>query len=118
MHGLPASFDPGVFVGRTVESVCYSENSIHIGFDGRSSVTIEGSYSFDPTGDLGLERSSVPVEVSNLMKLTGKRVEVARTEFGRDLVLTFTEGPVLVCHDDSSAYECYHVMVDGSEFHV
>ena len=41
MYPLPADFDPSFLEGQIVESVSFSENTVHINFDGHSSITLE-----------------------------------------------------------------------------
>jgi hypothetical protein len=41
VYGLPKDFDGSMFIGRTVELISFSVNTIHISFDGDVSITIE-----------------------------------------------------------------------------
>ena len=120
MYGLPPGFDASRFVGRTVEQVSFSENTVHLAFDEDVGITISSSFSHS-TGR-GVFRSarvmSVPVSDSRLMQLAGASVESAESTDEGTLTLRFTNGHVFECYDDSPMYESYHLTFGDEEIHI
>lgn len=110
MYGLPKDFDGSVFVGREVEQVAFSINTVHLSFDEKVGLTIESSFvhtSVSPTDKL--TKTSVPVAESSLMRLIGKKVETVDPMPDGTLKLYFEDGQVFICFDDSVQYESYHI---------
>jgi hypothetical protein len=109
MYGLPADYDASFFVGRELEGVFFSVNTIHFHFADAVSITLTGSFVHRRTIDDPGETQTVPVASSSLMTLTGKQVREARATPDGTLTLTFDDGQVLVCLDESGPYESYEI---------
>ncbi len=118
MYGLPANFDATVFLGKELELVCFSENTISLTFGGDVSITILGTFSYQIGPSDKATACSVPVSTSNLMCLIGK--EVCRVEKRDDgtLVLQFANQHVLALLDDSRDYEAYTIRIGKREIIV
>ncbi len=119
MYGLPEDFDGIFFVGRVLEVVSYTANSIALGFDGGVSITIESSFEYRHSIDEGeVERQHVPVASSSLMQLIGQPVEAVEAESGGTLTLRFNGGHVFRCFDDQRGYESYRIAHGNGEIFV
>lgn len=103
MNGLPAGFDPRVFVGCEVDSVCFYEFSLVIVFRAPISISITSSvvYSLD-----GPHEQQIPITTpTKLLELPGKTVLSASTGVGT-LTLNFENRAALSVFDvpDTEAY--------------
>ena len=68
MYGLPADFDQNVFVGHSLEEVCFNQNQIALRFDGNISLVIERAFCHQQTeSDAAI--IDVPVAHSNILEL-------------------------------------------------
>jgi len=119
MYGLPEDFDPTGFVGRTVEVVSFTANTVHIDLDGDYSLTVTSSFEHgsEQRGE-GAVRASVPVKFSGLMRLIGSPVVAAEVERPGTLLLRFDDGQTFRCFDDMEDYESYMINCDGQEIIV
>ena len=120
MYGLPKDFDGSMFIGRTVELVSFSANTIHISFDDHLSITITSSFEHrlgteEPTQDC-VQR--VPVEESRLMQLAERSVESVEANTDGTLTLHFNGGHLFRCFDDLPNYECYTITHGKKEIYV
>lgn len=118
VYGLPADFDYSIFVGRTVEQVCFMENMVSLAFDERVHINIESSYSLQPSEHDAEVVVDIPPQESNLMQLAGQVVDSAHAEGRGTLILRFQGGHVFKCFDDQPMYESYHIVNKGVETHV
>ena len=116
MHGLPATFDPGVFVGRRLDQVSFTENTVHFQFDGGISITVLSSF-LVKLGDKRVEER-VPVRSSEVMRLVGKVVRLADARPDGMLKVTFDGGEMLTFIDDSAQYESYQLRIGDREIYV
>lgn len=117
MYGLPKDFDGSFFVGKRIELVSFAAYHIWIGFEERISITIESSFAHQESA-LPSPAQSPPVESSSLMRLVGRMVtSVEADEYGT-LSLTFDDGQILRCFDDTENYECYRISVGESEYFI
>ena len=119
MYGLPEDFNPTGFIGRTVEIVSFTANTLHLGFDGGYSLTVESSFEHGHEGH-GAQtlRFGVPVTDSGLMSLVGRSVVAAKAEKPGTLYLRFADGQAFRCFDDSEEYESYRVNCGRTEIIV
>lgn len=115
MYGIPSGFDPSLFIGRELQQVSFTVNTVHLTFDDEFAITIESSFLFQPDKTAPASRQTLPVRESNLMSLLGHQVSAARSAADRDLILEFTGGGVLTCIDDSREYESYHIWIHGEQ---
>ena len=81
MYGLPESFDATVFVGRSVEQVCFTTNQITVHFDDDLHVTIQGEFSLrfaggtaSASGDESVGCSGPLIARHRLVALIGSEV--------------------------------------------
>lgn len=121
MHGLPKGFDGMVFVGRCVEQVCFSQNTLHLDFGDDLSITSESLVVHERVADGGpvwSERVSVPVETCGLMRLIGPSITHSRVVDDANLILEFEDGQILHIMDDSKTYESYRIRVGDREIFV
>ena len=119
MYGLPKDFDPAGFVGRIIELVSFTANTVHLGFNGGYSLTVESSFEHRPEQrGTGPVRFDVPLEDSGLMRLIGRSVLAAEVERPGTLFLRFDDGQTLRCFDDSTEYESYKINCNGVEIIV
>lgn len=116
---IAAAFDASRLVGRVLQLVSFSENTVHLSFSDDTSITIEGSYTHSMRG--GLEQDEAarpPLQQSRLMQLVGQPIEHARPSGGGALRLDFANGQTLTCQDDSSQYEAYRIKIGSEEIVV
>jgi uncharacterized protein DUF6188 len=113
MYGLPKDFDGGVFVGRTLEMICFAQYRLYLHFERGLTVSIESSFSTTPDRII-----DVPVVESDLMRLIGSVVVAATGDDLGTLTLAFYGGDKLRVYDSSKAYESYTISYDGKELVV
>jgi len=111
MYGLPVGFDASVFVGRKLDQLSFSENTLHLIFDSEISITVLSSISFQKGGASAEQRFEVPIGSTDLMMLLGRVVQRASAERSGRLILEFDGAYALTFEDDSDAYESYHIQI-------
>jgi hypothetical protein len=123
MYGLSRDLDLSFFVGKRLNFVTFSVNTISFGFDDRVSITLESSYQHQQPGDIKNHAigcvQSVPARDSGLMSLID-RIVVAATaneEESGTLSLVFDDGQVLKCFEKPVPYESYS-FTDGEQEYV
>ncbi len=117
MYGLPTGFNATKFVGRTLDEVAFTVNSICFSFDEEVAITVESSLEHcDPDGRV--YRATPPVSDSCLMRLVGAVVRSADASTDGTLILQFGDGQTLTCYDDLVAYECYHIWFGNEQIIV
>jgi hypothetical protein len=110
MYGLPKGFDAGFLVGRTLETVLFSENTVSFTFGDRVSVTVTSALQHQLSSESDQPNvQSVPLSESKLMQLPGHCVTQAKGEEEGTLVLVFDNGHVLKVFDNDPHYECYSI---------
>ena len=119
MYGLPKDFNGDFFVGRTLEAVMFTENTVHLAFDNDVSVTIESSLQHvtSQAGELS-DPQAVPLRHSRLMELTGHRVLNAADAGSGTLRLQFDNDHVVNIFDDTESYESYSISHNGTAIFV
>ena len=118
MYGLPKDFDTSIFLGKTIQAISFSANTIDFMFDDALSITATGSFSHHIPGQNSDEVESIPVKNSKLMQLTEKSVVSAKVEGRGNLVLQFNDGQILRCIDDTPRYESYSITYHSKETFV
>lgn len=119
MYGLPEDFDGSFFVGRVLEYVTFSANSVALVFDSAVCLTIESSFEYQPSGkNVQVERQCVPADSSTVMQLIGRSVEAVEFERAGTLTLHFVGGQVFRCFDDQAHYESYRIAHGNDETFV
>ncbi len=114
MYKLPKGFDGAFFIGKTLELVSFSVNSVFFSFGENVSITVESSllYREGAQDDLA-EVQTVPIKESRLMQLVDHAVTRVHADEEGTLSLMFDNGHVLQLFDDSSNFESYSIN-DGS----
>ncbi len=110
MYGLPKNFDASFFIDKRLEMICFNANQLYLHFNDGIVVTIESDFWYQPSSSKG-ELVSVPVLQSDMMKLLEHQVSKAVADNNGTLVITFDNGCVLKCLDNSSNYECYQIKI-------
>lgn len=119
MYGLPAGFDASRFVGRTLEQVSFTANTVNLIFDQNVSLTLESNYEhilLDERHSSAI--ANIPVAESQLMQLLGEPIRMASASADGTLILSFANGHSLKCYDDSSEYESYKISFGDEEIVV
>ena len=110
MYKLPKDFDAAFFVGRTLEVVSFSANTVFLGFDNGVSITVLSALQHQlPSQSDPPNIQRVPLAESKLTQLPGRCVTQATGEADGTLVLFFDNGHVLRVFDDNPHYECYSI---------
>ena len=118
MYGLPSSFDPSVFVGRELELVCFSVNTITLTFDQKIRVTILRSFIYHPSPNAEAIKQTLPVASSTLMCLTGKIVRSAKADRDGTLTIQFESRESLTLVDELRGYDSYTLQIGDEEIVV
>ncbi len=118
MYGLPSDFDSRVFVGKVLNRICFSENTIALTFDTAVQITVMGSFIHREKKCSSVNRQLIPVSRSSLMDLTGKRVRLAEARQDGTLTLYFDNDHSLILLDDSNKFEAYIIRIDEKEIVV
>jgi hypothetical protein len=112
VYGIPADFDPRVFVGHNLARVWFGAFSVHLEFSTPEVllVSVVGSYEHAGPSDEGWTDSvTVPAVASRLMQLTNHVVVDAGAVDGRRLVIEFDHGHSLTLIDDNGHYEAFQI---------
>jgi len=118
MYGLPADFDASVFVGRELEQVCFSVNTIRFDFDGDIAITATSSIVLTLSAGTEPEQQAPPVVASRVMALVGRKVRSAQSHTDGTLRLCFEGGGSLTYRDDMKSYESYYIRIADKEIVV
>jgi hypothetical protein len=118
MYGLSVAFDPDMFVGRAIESVSFSINTISIAFADGLRLTSFTWVAYHPAHGETMCRDDVPVTSSSLMRLAECRVSSAARTARGGLDLSFETGGFLSVDDDEPAYECFSIVTPDGELFV
>ena len=118
MYGLPVDFDASIFVGRELAQVTFTENTVHLTFDGDLAITVESSFILKLGAQAEAIKQAPPLKSSNLMTLVGSKIRLAEATRDGTLTLHFERGETLAFLDDSKEYESYHIHATGKVFTV
>jgi hypothetical protein len=110
MNGLPRNFDYAVFVGRSVELICFNETQIYLHFDQDITVTIEGEYAIQKR-TMPASIIATPALDPQLASLIASRVKTSWAEGSGTLVLAFENELTLRCFDSFPNYESYQIKI-------
>jgi len=121
MYGFPGDLDPMVFVVRMLESITFSENTVHLHLSGACTITVDQGVPVR-LGERGARtksrEESAPMRESRLMVAIGSTVESAGVEDQSTLVIRFSGGSSIAIVENSERFECYHVQIGDREWHV
>ncbi len=118
MYGLPINFNISVLVGKKLNLVCFSANTISLSFEEDVSITIMNSFIYRDKSYETSNKHSGPVSSSNLMCLVGKAISHAEGQKDGMLTLQFDNEHALVLLDDSREYESYIIKIGNKEIIV
>ncbi len=119
MHKLPKDFDTAFFIGRTLECILFSENTVSFSFGENVSVTVTSSlqHKFPSDSDQSnIQR--VPLTESKLMQLLGHCIVQAIGNEDGTLTLEFDNKHALKVFDDQTHYESYSINDGKREIYV
>jgi hypothetical protein len=89
MYGLPNGFDASFLVGKTLENVSFSANTVFFGFGDGVSVTVLSSLQhLLPSEREGSNVQTVPLSESKLMQIVNHCVVGARGESDGNFSIT------------------------------
>ena len=109
-YGFPKDFVATVFVGKELEYVLFSANTVTLSFSGHVKVTVLAALQHQVPLDSNLAIiQSVPLSESRLMQLPGRCVSGATIDDEATLVLVFDNGHALKVFGDSPCFECFWV---------
>lgn len=117
MYGLPSDFDSGFFVGRSIESITFSVNTVHVAFDESVSISLQSAFEYRVDSSPTI-RQQVPVTESKLMQLVGCVVSRSESQSDGTLTLFFDGQRLLRCLDDTPQYESYRIGNGDKEIYV
>jgi Family of unknown function (DUF6188) len=121
MYGLPKELDLSFFVGKTLESITFGINVIHLSFDCGVQISLESSYQQQRKSEVGhrvgLIQSVFKCQNSSLMQFLEQSVVSAVAGDDGTLSLTFDNGDVLHCIEDPGPYERYN-FTDGKRLWI
>lgn len=110
MNGLPPEFTESSFVGAKVESLGFTENTIHVCFDKPLTITLNAYFAHRRSREAPLEAVTVLVQESALPALVGQEVVAASlSQDRRRLVLSFLDGQELHCLDEDPRYHSFWI---------
>jgi hypothetical protein len=118
MYGLPNDFDPGLFVGRQLETITYAVNVIVLAFASHLTVSVSGSLPYRAAAGAHTEVDRPPVSGTRLVSLIGRSVVGFDLKSPRQLILEFDGGGSLTLLDDSDTYESYLISTGEGEIVV
>jgi hypothetical protein len=121
MYGLPDDFDPALFLGRTLERLEFTTNTIIFRFDYDTTIVIEGEVQHegvDEHEDPWVQSTTLPVSESRLTRLLGTTIVAGSVEGAGNLVLQFSNRHTLRCVEDSDQYESYQLRIGTTEIIV
>lgn len=111
MYGLPADFDSRIFVGRTLELVCFAAYHFNFHFDQDIGVQVGGEYSLQMKPVSEPDIIEVPEFHPGLTKLLEQTVIHASATRDGTLILRFSGGAVFTCYDRTPGYESYDIYI-------
>ena len=118
MHGIPVGLDLSPFVGTKLDSVCFSENTVHFQFGPTCSITVDASYEYRLGSDLASVPEVVPPTTTSVMIMVGAVVLNVEQQGKGTLVLNLDNGRQLKVIEEVVPYESYRFVLRGEEVFV
>lgn len=118
MYGLPDDFDPGVFVGRRLESITFAENVTVLTFSEAVTVSISGAVLYQEAADTPQRRERPLTTHTSLVSAVGRAVEATELKSPQELILRLEKGFLITLVDDSDEYESYLISLGDREIVV
>ena len=121
MYGLPKDLNLSFFVGKKLNSIMFVAFNIYFHIEGNVKIHLESTFQHQQKRDVdhgrvGI-RQSIPVSNTSLMSLLEQEVISASGDDDGTLCLSFSDGQVLRCFEDTKAYEAYS-FTDGENLYV
>jgi hypothetical protein len=114
MYGLPENFDTSFVLGRTLELICFNENTVYFHFDGGLLFSIESEYAYQSHESGPVDHiHKVPFLTPHIVQLLGVTISNASASPDGTLILTFVNEHRLKFFDTSRQYESYKIDFDG-----
>jgi len=113
MYGLPADFDPDVFVGRRLEYVTYGENVIGLNFGDDLTVSVYGPVRYQESAGAPATTERPSVAQTRLVAAVGQLVEATDLRSPKELILRLENGATVTLLDDSNEFESFLLEVAG-----
>jgi hypothetical protein len=119
MYGFPLALSPRMFVGKRLTSMLFAEYLVGLQFDGEVHLDVYSELGHELAGEFAdfCDLDS-PVLTTRLPRLVGQLVVSAELEGRGTLKLGFETGEVLLVHEDTDMYECYHIEIPGHPRYV
>jgi hypothetical protein len=119
VYKLPADLDLTMFVGRTVDALTFTENTVHFVLSGDDdlSITVEGETLHELEAG-GIYSETVPATETRLVQLLGRTVTRASSEGDVTLRLEFEGGHTVRIIGESDLYEMYRITFGSREIIV
>lgn len=121
MYGFPSDFDSAVLVGRTIQLVAFSENTVHLHLSWNCLITADAGSAVVivvPEAPHLQRVEVVPILESILMRMVGRVVTGVEVVNGCDLCLSLESGYAITIRETSRDYECYHLRIGDEEWHI
>lgn len=118
MYGLPDDFDPGVFVGRRLESITFAENVIVLTFSEGVTVSISGTVFYQEAADTPRRRERPLTTHTSFVGAVGRTVEATDLKSPQELILRLEKGFSITLVDDSDEYESYLISLGDRDIAV
>jgi hypothetical protein len=118
MYKLPKDFDGKFFLGRILENVSFSENTVFFGFGENITITAFSSLQHQISGSNESAVQRAPLTESKLMLLPGRSVIDVTGDQDGTLTLYFDNGHILRIFDDLPNYESFSISDGKREIYV
>lgn len=116
MYKFPEDFDPGMFVGRTLEMVCVNSTQVCFHFNGDLMICAESPFCLERQ-DKSFSLAQIPLDQLEVLHFLEKDVARAQIKKGDVLIVIFDNGASLR-FDPTPGYESYRVVVSGREIFI
>lgn len=119
MYKIPQTFDSAKFIGKIVEQICFTSNTISINFGLDCYLQIEGAFEFTDTEGLFYIENLFPISTDlRLLKLLEKSiVDVNINKLRNNITIVFEDKCVLTLIGDDH-YESYRIKLGVIEILV
>ena len=117
MYEWPKDLDvTTVFVGRQLEGIFFSENTVSLHFEEKFFMTIMSNYVYS-SGSIA-EEISFPIHNTHLISSIGSKVIKVELYEKKDLCLWFQDGAKIEINGSTRGYEDYSLNFNGKEYYI
>jgi Family of unknown function (DUF6188) len=117
MSKLLESLDPNHLLGRTLEQIGYSINTIHLWFDEMATIVVLGSVDHWASQEAAVNHEELPLRESRLVGLLGQSIVRADKIDEASIEIVFSDGQRLILNP-TSEYESYHITLGAQTWIV